>query len=367
MGRRLAGVVNGLAVSAYKLVGLVALGGILLGLLGYLGVQGLFLFDRSWVAPAIVSPTDPNVLQLNAQLAQHAAARERLVAERRELKVRLEDAERQIAAADRFLERFRVAARGDREAQRRQLRRLEAIRAEHERAGEEIAASNRAYSGMSRVRAEELRSASLIDRERYLTANQQLAELAKVNLGLEETRLQLDGQAETLAREVRGLSAILEGVGSEGATSRSYTASTLLLEQRYTETALQRARAVQARDAAKESLAALDGAILRYDGLLASIQSSSYLRALQRNLTVAFVPYENQQNVRPGTPLYGCTFRILWCRRVGKVTGVLEGEVTAKHPIRPLDLRGTMVEVDLEEGGWAREQLLHAGRPPLWI
>ena len=217
MGRRLAGVVNGLAVSAYKLVGLVALGGILLGLLGYLGVQGLFLFDRSWVAPAIVSPTDPNVLQLNAQLAQHAAARERLVAERRELKVRLEDAERQIAAADRFLERFRVAARGDREAQRRQLRRLEAIRAEHERAGEEIAASNRAYSGMSRVRAEELRSASLIDRERYLTANQQLAELAKVNLGLEETRLQLDGQAETLAREVRGLSAILEGVGSAGA------------------------------------------------------------------------------------------------------------------------------------------------------
>jgi hypothetical protein len=221
---------------------------------------------------------------------------------------------------------------------------------------------------MSRARDDDLQRARLIDRERYLTDNHQLAQMAKVNLEMEQARLQLDGQAEALVREVQGLSAVVAGLSREGAAGpRSYTASTLLLEQHFTEATLQRARAVQTRDAAQESLAALDGAIARYDGLLASIESSSYLKALQRNLTIAFVPYENQPNVRPGTALYGCAFRLLWCRRVGKVTSILEGEVTARHPIRPLELRGTMVEVELEEGGWAHEQLLYAGRPPLLL
>ena len=50
---------------------------------------------------------------------------------------------------------------------------------------------------------------------------------------------------------------------------------------------------------------------------------------------------------------------------MGEVGKVLEGEVSVKHPIRQNFLRGVMVEVQLQEGGSAYEQLLHLGRPPL--
>jgi hypothetical protein len=79
------------------------------------------------------------------------------------------------------------------------------------------------------------------------------------------------------------------------------------------------------------------------------------------------VPYENLGGVRPGAQLYGCALMLLWCRPVGEVTQVLEGEVSLRHPVRQQMLRGVMVELSLGERQWAQEQLLHVGRPPLLL
>ena len=91
----------------------------------------------------------------------------------------------------------------------------------------------------------------------------------------------------------------------------------------------------------------VDGSIERYDHLLAAIKSSPYLKAIEGNLTVAFVPYANIDNISPGIAIYGCHLGLLWCSQVGSVSRVLDGEVNRKHPIRNVILRGAMVEVEL--------------------
>ena len=128
---------------------------------------------------------------------------------------------------------------------------------------------------------------------------------------------------------------------------------------------LELARAEATLKSLRQDLQALDDVALRYETLIASLRASPYLRAIEKDLMVAFVPYENLSRAEQGTPLYACEAKLFWCHEVGVVGKVLEGEVTLKHPIRQYMLRGVMVEIQLSDTPAAREELLHLGRPPM--
>ncbi len=64
-----------LIVKAYKVMGIVALGAILLGLILYLVNNVYYFFDNSWVRPVILSPSHDKVL---AATADESAAQQRL-------------------------------------------------------------------------------------------------------------------------------------------------------------------------------------------------------------------------------------------------------------------------------------------------
>jgi len=357
---------NAIIVAVYKTVGFAILIVILVGLLSYLGVQGFFLVNDSWVSPTIISPTDEKVLGLNTRLAELTAERERLQAERREMEARLADAERKAEAHARFQQRFVAALRGDRAARAAELRRLLALRGEHRRADEEIAESNRAYSGLSRTRAEALQGVGLIDREGYLTTNYQLAQIANSNLSLAERGIDLHTRIAALRREVRSLdAAALLASGGKPPEPLELSATVLLLHRQFDASRLEGTGAEQMREVLRANLVALDGALDTYDRLLAAIRNSPYMKAIDSNVTVAFVPYDNMARVRPGEPLYGCSIGFVWCREVGVVNTVYDGEVSMRHPVRQMNLRGSMVEIDLHDPRWARAELLHLGGAPL--
>ncbi|MGZ3458279.1 MAG: hypothetical protein ACXU86_07180, partial [Archangium sp.] len=297
----------------------------------------------------------------NAQLAQQAAARDKLLADKRDLEARLEQAERLLGAEKEFQERFRVALASERDARQKALHRLAALRREYGQAAGEIAESNRAYAGMARTRTEALYNARLLEREERLTTNHQLAQMTQSNLSLAEGSAELQTKLEARERELAGFNASL------GGKAEGMTAEVLLLEREYTRSVLEVVRAESERQHLKESLESMDEAVARYDALLTSIRSSPWLEAINRGLTVGFVPYENLENAGPGTPLYRCALRLLWCQEVGRVGHPLRGEVTYKHPVRQTLLRGVMVELELRDEHWAHEELLHLGRPPLLL
>jgi hypothetical protein len=214
---------------------------------------------------------------------------------------------------------------------------------------------------MARPRADALYQAHLTHWEEHLTARHQLAQMAQVGLALAQREAEMEERHAELRRELQGLAAAL------GRRSSERTTEVLLLERELERSRLALARAEADMQGLAESLAALESAIARYEGLIASIRSSPWMEALERNLTVAFVPYDNLDAVRPGQPLYACAVSLVWCRPVGLVRQALQGEVTVKHPVRQLLLRGVMVELELPEPRHAREELLHLGAPPLLL
>jgi hypothetical protein len=285
------------------------------------------------------------------------------MAERRELVGRIAQARRITAAQRAFQARFAGALQSERTARSKDLRRLLSLRGSFANAHEEILSSNKAYVGVARVRAEDLQAARMLTREGYLTQNYQLAQIASANLSFAEREVELKRRVGDLRRQLQGLQAVAEGRTEDV----EVTKEALLLEQELVESRLEVARAEQDSAAAEAALAALDKTLARYDALLDSISGSPYMQAMQRNLTVAFVPYENLENAGPGTPLFACRLGMLWCQQVGQVHQVLEGEVLSQHPIRQQQMRGVMVEMKLDDPLWARKNLLHAGRPPLFL
>ncbi|MBJ6762836.1 hypothetical protein JGU66_18890 [Myxococcaceae bacterium JPH2] len=364
MNQRLANRINSIAVSSYKFMGSVLLGLILLGLLSFLSVHGFFLFSRSWLTPTIVSPTDPQILLLNTQAAQQESRRDELRARRREVTDQLVDAERTIHAERSFQQRFQVALKSERDARARMAQRLGVLHQEYRRTQQDIEEANRAFAGLSRTRSEALLTAKLLDREDKLTINHHLAQMAQSNLTLAQTSVELETRVETLQREMQGLSAAQNGLGKD-AVQEGLTTDTLLLEREFTHSVLEEARAEATHKSLERDMQGLDDATARFEKLLETLKSSPYLKAIEQNLTIGFVPYENIHNAEPGTPLYACAAKVIWCREVGVVGPVLEGEVTIKHPIRQYMLRGVMVELELKDAPSAREDLLHLGRPPL--
>jgi hypothetical protein len=96
------------------------------------------------------------------------------------------------------------------------------------------------------------------------------------------------------------------------------------------------------------------------------LKQSPYLKAIDQRVVLAFVPYNNLRNVKIGTKLYGCSWGLVACSNVGKITAILDGEVTDIHPHNESVQRGLMVEIDVSASS-AGETVLFAGGKPLWL
>lgn len=114
-------------------------------------------------------------------------------------------------------------------------------------------------------------------------------------------------------------------------------------------------------------LASLDKRISEQQALVKKLEQLPYLRAANHNIVLAFVPYSNLKNVKLGTKLYSCSWGLVMCSRVGKVTSTIDGEVQDIHPHDETIQRGVMVEIELTTPSAAETSVLFAGGKPLWL
>ena len=184
----------------------------------------------------------------------------------------------------------------------------------------------------------------------------QLAQITSSNLTLAERQAEYETRAADLESQTRSLDALLANAKDEGALSYDV----LKIKQDYEASRLETQKAIEARDTLK---AAFD----REDKLIKSLQATSYLRALGDHAQVAFVPYGNLHKVDKGDGLYGCRLGMIVCHKVGTVLEILPGEVQFKHPHRDAMMRGQMVELQLEDGEAATDDVLFVGGRPLFI
>jgi len=102
------------------------------------------------------------------------------------------------------------------------------------------------------------------------------------------------------------------------------------------------------------------------DAIAIAKQSPYYLNASgSQRLNFAFVPYDNQANAEPGSPIYDCYLNMVLCRKVGTVKQVFQGEQVISHPIFKTQVRGLTILMDLSHPESAKSQTVFLGSKPL--
>ena len=97
------------------------------------------------------------------------------------------------------------------------------------------------------------------------------------------------------------------------------------------------------------------------------LEQSPYVQAFDNNIVLGFLPYNHYAHAKPDAEVFGCKFKIFWCRRIGSIKKVLEGEATQEHPFFSRELRGRIVQMSLDEDQLGENDLVHIGRPPLFL
>lgn len=100
---------------------------------------------------------------------------------------------------------------------------------------------------------------------------------------------------------------------------------------------------------------------------IATLLATPVGRAISAPVTVVFVPYENAAQYYEHAPLYRCALMVVFCTKVGETGETIPGESNSVHPLFGKPLRGVFVEAVLADKDDAKEEILHAGRPPLFF
>lgn len=339
-----------LVVSSYRLLGFGILTLIVLVLVGYIATTIFYFVNSTWVAPVAVSPTDDKVMQLQSELANQQNKRDQLADQ-------LAQAERAIETEASFQLEYVKAIKQDLEGRTVALAGVQHLANQARAARVEVTRTNQAYARQENQQMKAEFEAGLIDRQKKLAGNYQLAQIRTSTLSLAERENEFQQKAADLAVETKSLDAILN---DRKASALSY--DVLKIKRDYDQSKLALANDMQIRQSLKVG-------VERQDALIDTLKSSAYLRALKDKATIAFVPYGNLDNAKKGTELYACKVAMVWCRKVGAVVDILPGEVQFKHPRRDKLVRGRMVELrlDSDEMAAAEDDILFAGSKPLWL
>lgn len=104
------------------------------------------------------------------------------------------------------------------------------------------------------------------------------------------------------------------------------------------------------------------------DAIRTAKQSPYYLIASGgKQLYFAFVPYDDQSSAVAGAAIYDCYMNMIVCRKVGTVNQAFPGEEAAIHPIFKTNIRGFLIQMNLDHPESAKSKTVFLGRKPLFF
>jgi hypothetical protein len=103
-----------------------------------------------------------------------------------------------------------------------------------------------------------------------------------------------------------------------------------------------------------------------HEAITTAKQSPYYLNASGgKTVYFAFVPYDNQAHATPGAAIYDCYLNMVLCRKVGSVKQVFTGEEQTIHPIFKTQIRGFLIQMNLDHAESAKSKTVFLGRKPV--
>jgi hypothetical protein len=334
-------------VTVYRIFAIVTLYAVLAGVLAYGFVMGFYALNTSWAAPVILSPADDKSLDFT----------EKLVTSRQT---------------------------------------LEDLNVDLKKLNDGVAEMNKHRAALEALEPE-LQTAIAREKQHNLATGPQLMELNKQkqadNLKTQAVMAQVK---EVEAAIDKDLAAGLITKG-DAATQRaalnqvqsSYTDSKIgavLLTDNILEKTTTDTKTLDVLDKQAElisEIAQLDIAIAvaqkqiseetkqvdRLKEAISTAKQTPYYLSVSGATAVnfAFVPYDNQSSASPGSAVYDCYLNMVLCRKVGTVKQIFAGEEHAIHPIFRTDIRGFMIQMQLDHPESAKSKTVFLNHKPLFF
>lgn len=347
MGTMLQSVLRKSVLFLYRAFAIFLLYAVLAGVVAYVSVMGLYAVNTSWIAPVVLSPSDEKSLNLtewllttqntidnlaldvkrqNDSVAEMKSHRTSLAALEPELDVAIARESKHNVVAGRELAQLEQQKTADNAQTRAILSKLAELEANTDK---ELAAG-------------------LITKK---DAAVQFASVNEARTGYTDSRIGAVLLKDTILQKSTVDTRTLD-VLDRRAALKSQIAQ------------LDIAIAVGEKQGQAES-AQID----RLKNEIAVITQTPYfiVKSQGKTATFAFVPYDNKKAIKTGVAVYDCYLKVLGCRAVGKVKQVFATEEHASHPLFRTDMRGFLVQLDLQNQDSAKSQTLFVNHKPLLL
>ena len=323
---------------------------LLLSLLGlivwYIFLIFLFLSNRSWAMPLTLSTTQEKVIWNFAQILS-------LEKEVNSLKLNKENQTGELALKKRELEANQIMV-GRIEASL--LNQAKTQKAEAQMLKKEMSSLHSQLGGnkatdFNRGRIDKLQKelkAGLITKEQasnYIT--NQYDTLYKIHQSNNEIRTKMNA-SETL---------------SGGALS----ANAIFLESQRIDSIQKADKVSQEISSLENTLKLTENSIKDYSHVIDGFYDNMYYDAKDGALNAVFVPYDNIENLKAGSPVYACALKVVFCSKVGVVSKVYGAEETSFHYLFKTEIKGKFASVNYDDESYANSGLVFIGRKPLFF
>jgi vacuolar-type H+-ATPase subunit D/Vma8 len=344
-------------LKSYRWFAVIILTTILVCAAGY-GISMLtFVVNSSWVAPVILSKSDPHVAQLAAQVFQAKQNYDQMKGELDSAEQAHNLLQTQKDWLTGIIARYEHSLGDEKNANAQFNGQLQTLVAERKainaRSAQLVAANRQVSDGIDQSLKAGLVTA--------VTATQARAGLVSAEQALADSKVAvatIDNQISQLTRGVQSL-----GGGNSSPEAMQSLAQVSILKQELNETNLKLVQLnADVKVKGKEATELLS--------MLNGLKTSPYYMAAYGDKDVrrfAFVPYDNEDAAHIGAPVYSCKAEIVLCSKVGRVKAITKDEEHAQHPLFSTQLRGVLVELDLDDAKAAKDQVLFVGHSPFYI
>jgi len=334
-------------VTVYRIFAIVTLYVVLGGVLAYGFVMGFYALDTSWAAPVILSPVDDKSLDFTEKLVTSRQTLEELNVDKKRLEEGVAEMSKHKAALLALEPELQAAI--VRERKHNQATGPQLLELDRQKQSDNL----KTQVILTQVKEVE----ASIDKD--LAAGL----ITKGDAAAQRTALNQAQNTYTDSKigEVLLTDSILEKTTTD-------TKSLDVLDKQ-AELISEIAQLDIAIGVAQKQLHEESQQIDRLRQALATAKQSPYYLTASGDNTVffAFVPYDNRNNVSSGSSVYDCYLNMVVCKKVGTVKQVFAGEEHAIHPIFRTDMRGFLIQMQLDHPESAKSKTVFLRRKPLFF
>ncbi len=334
-------------VTLYRIFGILTLYLVLAGILSYAFVMGFYAVSTSWAAPVILAPSDDKSLDFLQKIVTSKQTLEDLKVDEKRLESSISEMTRHRSSLLNLEPDLQAA--------------IVRERTHNRAAGPQLAQLDQ------QKQADNVKTQTIITQVKQVESSidRDLA-AGLITKGDAATQRAALNQAQTSYTDSQINEVLLTDNVLEKSTADTRSLDVLNKQAELKSEIAQLDIAINvAQEQAREESRQID----RLRKAITTAKQTPYdlITSVGKPVYFAFVPYDNQGSVSVGSPVYDCYLNMIACRKVGTVKQTFAGEEHAIHPIFRTDVRGFMVQMELDRPESAKSKTVFLNRKPFFF